>query len=146
MQMCGEAEQRKAALRSEWGSVSSRAAWMGKDLCVQFIFEYKLDGLTRFKRSKALPVWENYMMSEMFDMLSLKEPLDSIIMEVFNSLTQPSLLLPAQTQFCKSFLWQICRCQNGLLHRQTTWMACILPEEFVWSCVLCFWASEASPK
>jgi len=38
------------------------------------------------------------MMSKMFDMLGLQEALNSIIMEVFNSLVQPSPLFPAEMQ------------------------------------------------
>lgn len=37
-------------------------------------------------------------MSEMFDKPGLKKALDSIMMELFNSMAQPSLLLPAEMQ------------------------------------------------
>ena len=71
---------------------------MGKYLCAHFAAETKLNGLTRFKRSKALSVREEYTMSKKFDTLGLKVALDSIIMEVFNSLVQPSPLFTAQMQ------------------------------------------------
>lgn len=65
--------------------VNSRAVWMGKYLHGKFIADTKLNGLPRFKRSKASSVQEKYTMSKMLDTAGLEEALDSTVREVFNS-------------------------------------------------------------
>lgn len=82
----------RAGLREQQGSLD-------KYLHSQLTFEAKLSCLTSFKRSKALSVREKCIMSKIFDKPGLKKALDSIMMEVFNSTAQPSLLLPAEMQF-----------------------------------------------
>lgn len=118
--LLGRAGRRTAVLKScQLAVASSRAAWLGSCLCAQSTAETKLKGLTS---SKALPAWEKYTMSKMCHTLGLKGTLDSIIMEIFNSVVQPSLLFTVEMQLlCTGFFWQNWWYQNDLLHRQTGW-------------------------
>lgn len=122
-----KAEQRKAVLKSESPGEQQDCLNGKVPTCTVHCWNWT-QWFARFKRSKALSIWEKYTMSKMFYMLDLKEALDSIIMEVFNFHLQPSPLFTAEMQLFKELsLKELLMPKWASL--QTDWMRWVLPED-----------------